>query len=195
MTQEIKITAEPRDEKTCRFIVDRPIFPGHSFYFSSKEHASGSPMAEKLFELDGVESLLVQDNQVTVTANTEGNWMPLAKQVGAAIRSVLQAGVPLISESVLSSLPPAQEIRTRVQELFEQQINPAIAGHGGWVELIDVRDNEVFIRMGGGCQGCGMASLTLRQGIEKTIRKLVPEVGAIMDATDHASGRNPYYQR
>ena len=68
-----------------------------------------------------------------------------------------------------------------------------MAAHGGWVELIDVQKNEVFIRMGGGCQGCGMADVTLKQGVEKSIRQAIPEVGAIMDTTDHASGRNPYY--
>jgi Fe-S cluster biogenesis protein NfuA len=72
-------------------------------------------------------------------------------------------------------------------------INPAVAAHGGVVELIDVQRNDVFLRMGGGCQGCGMASMTLRQGVESAIRRTVPEVGAIMDTTDHAAGRNPYY--
>jgi Fe-S cluster biogenesis protein NfuA len=80
-----------------------------------------------------------------------------------------------------------------VQKILDTEINPAVASHGGWVELIDVKKNEVFIRMGGGCQGCGMADVTLKQGVEKTIRQQIPEIGAIMDTTDHASGRNPYY--
>jgi Fe-S cluster biogenesis protein NfuA len=120
--------------------------------------------------------------------------MPLAKEVGAAIRSVLQSGKPPVSTEITSSIPPAEEIGRRIQELFDTEINPAIAAHGGQVELIDVKGNEVFIRLGGGCQGCGMASVTLKNGIEKAIRAAVPEVGAIMDTTDHASGRNPYYQ-
>ena len=120
--------------------------------------------------------------------------MPLANQVGAIIRSVLQSDEAPVPESILSSLPPVEELTQRIRELFEKQINPAIAAHGGFVELIDVKGNEVFIRMGGGCQGCGMANVTLRNGIEKTIRTSVPDVGAIMDTTDHASGRNPYYQ-
>ena len=84
-------------------------------------------------------------------------------------------------------------IKKRVQSILDQEINPAVAAHGGWVELIDVKRNEVFIRMGGGCQGCGMADVTLKQGVERSIREAIPEVGAIMDTTDHASGRNPYY--
>ena len=66
--------------------------------------------------------------------------------------------------------------------------------HGGWVELIDVRKNAIYLRLGGGCQGCGAADVTLRQGIERSIRQMIPEVGEILDTTDHAAGRNPYYQ-
>jgi Fe-S cluster biogenesis protein NfuA len=194
MTQELRITAEPRDPETCRFIVDRPVLPGGSVYFGDKRRAAGSPLAEKLFALEGIDSVLIQDNVVTVTAGTGGDWMPLAKQVGGVIRSVLQSDQPPVSDTVLSSMPPAEEISKKIQELFDKQINPAIASHGGFVELIDVKGNEVFIRMGGGCQGCGMANLTLRNGIEKAIRQSVPDVGAIMDTTDHAAGRNPYYQ-
>jgi Fe-S cluster biogenesis protein NfuA len=194
MTQEIKITAEPKDPETCRFIVDRPILPDGSVYFGDKERAAGSPLAEKLFEHQDIEAVLIQDNVVTVTAETGGDWMPLAKQVGASIRSVLQSETAPVSDTIFSDLPPAEEISKRVQDLFDKQINPAIASHGGFVELIDVKGNEVFIRMGGGCQGCGMASMTLRNGIEKAIRQTVPDVGAIMDTTDHAAGRNPYYQ-
>ena len=194
MTQETRITAEPRDPESCRFIVDQPLFPNASVYFGDKERAANSPLAAKLFELEGVEAVLIQDNVVTVNAQTGGDWMPMAKQVGAIIRSVLQSDETPVPESILSSLPPVEELTQRIRELFEKQINPAIAAHGGFVELIDVKGNEVFIRMGGGCQGCGMANVTLRNGIEKTIRTSVPDVGAIMDTTDHASGRNPYYQ-
>ena len=194
MTQEIKITAEPKDPETCRFIVDRPVLPGGSVYFGDKERAVGSPLAEKLFELEDIEAVLIQDSYITVTGTTGGDWATLAKQVGGAIRSVLQSDRAPVSDTILSSLPPAEEISKKIQELFDKQINPAIASHGGFVELIDVKGNEVFIRMGGGCQGCGMANLTLRNGIEKAIRQSLPDVGAIMDTTDHAAGRNPYYQ-
>jgi len=193
MTEEIRITAEPKDNNTCRFVVDRPIYQDGSAFFGNKERASGSGLAEKLFAIEGVSSVLIQDNLVTVTAATGGNWTPIAKQVGASIRAVLANGEKPVSDAVLSSIPDADVIKKRVQSILDQEINPAVAAHGGWVELIDVKRNEVFIRMGGGCQGCGMADVTLKQGVEKSIRQAIPEVGAIMDTTDHASGRNPYY--
>ena len=85
------------------------------------------------------------------------------------------------------------ELKTKVQELIETMINPAVAGHGGFVELIDVQDNRVYLQMGGGCQGCGAADVTLKSGIERLIKDELPEVTEVLDTTDHAAGANPYY--
>jgi Fe/S biogenesis protein NfuA len=82
----------------------------------------------------------------------------------------------------------------RVQELIDERINPGVGAHGGHVELLDVKDNTVFVRLGGGCQGCGMVDVTLRQGIEALIREEIPEIQQVVDTTDHAAGNNPYYQ-
>lgn len=86
-----------------------------------------------------------------------------------------------------------QELRTKVQELIDNMINPAVAGHGGYVELIDVQDKRVYLQMGGGCQGCGAADITLKAGIERLLREELPEIEEVLDTTDHASGQNPYY--
>ena len=85
------------------------------------------------------------------------------------------------------------EIKERVQHLLDTSINPGVAGHGGFVRLMDVQDNVVYLQMGGGCQGCGMADVTLKAGIESLIKEEIPEVAEVLDTTDHAAGRNPYY--
>jgi Fe/S biogenesis protein NfuA len=85
------------------------------------------------------------------------------------------------------------DLKTRVQELIDTMINPAVAGHGGYVELIDVQDKRVYLQMGGGCQGCGAADITLKAGIERLLKEELPEIVEILDTTDHASGSNPYY--
>ena len=85
------------------------------------------------------------------------------------------------------------DIKERVQELLDNSINPAVASHGGHVQLIDVKDNVAYIQMGGGCQGCGAADVTLKMGIERMIKEEIPEIQEILDTTDHASGQNPYY--
>ena len=85
------------------------------------------------------------------------------------------------------------ELKTKVQDLIETMINPAVAGHGGFVQLIDVQDNRVYLQMGGGCQGCGAADVTLKSGIERLIKEEIPEITEVLDTTDHAAGDNPYY--
>ena len=86
-------------------------------------------------------------------------------------------------------------IAAAVQEIIDSYINPSIASHGGYVNLLDVRDQRAYIEMGGGCQGCGMANVTLKQGIEVAIKEAVPSVQEVVDSTDHASGTNPYFQQ
>lgn len=81
-----------------------------------------------------------------------------------------------------------------VQDVITEQINPGIASHGGWVMLLDVKDDTAYIQLGGGCVGCGMVDVTLKQGIEVMLKGAVPQLKAVVDTTDHASGTNPYYQ-
>src|SRR5688500_5395546 len=81
-----------------------------------------------------------------------------------------------------------------VQEVIDRQINPGVGSHGGMVTLVDVKDGTAFLRFGGGCQGCAAVDVTLKQGVETAIRAAVPSISAIVDATDHEAGANPYYQ-
>ncbi len=173
--------------------MDRPLFPDGSAWFDREGELGGSPMAASLLELAGVQGVLIQEEVVTVHAEEQQNWMPLGREIGRRIRETLGAGVAAVDPSVLDDLPPAETIRERVQQVLTDEINPAVASHGGWIDLVGVEKNQVFLRMGGGCQGCGMATATLRQGVERALRRSVPQIGAILDTTDHAAGQNPYY--
>jgi len=84
-------------------------------------------------------------------------------------------------------------VADRVKHVIELQVNPAIASHGGSVTLIEVRDDVVYLEMEGGCQGCGMAAVTLAQGIRRIIMEAIPEIRDIVDVTNHDAGANPYY--
>jgi Fe/S biogenesis protein NfuA len=86
------------------------------------------------------------------------------------------------------------DLARRVIAVLERDVNPAIAAHGGHAELVAVEGATAYLRLGGGCQGCGMATVTLSQGIEVAITEAVPQIDAIVDVTDHASGRNPYFE-
>jgi Fe/S biogenesis protein NfuA len=84
-------------------------------------------------------------------------------------------------------------IAEKVQQLLVEQINPGLAAHGGFAELKGVEDTVVYVTMGGGCQGCAVSAMTLRDGIARSIQESIPEVTEVIDTTDHASGENPYY--
>ena len=97
----------------------------------------------------------------------------------------------------ITAPPPADlsgDVAQRVTQVITTQINPSIASHGGQAELVAVDDGTAYLRLSGGCQGCGMATVTLTQGIEVAIRESVPEIIRVTDVTDHASGSNPYYE-
>jgi Fe/S biogenesis protein NfuA len=92
-----------------------------------------------------------------------------------------------------SALRISGPLAERVQQVIDEVINPGIAAHGGYVELVDVSDDTLYLRMGGGCQGCAASAATLRMGIERMVREEVPEIQNIIDVTDHTAGANPYY--
>jgi Fe/S biogenesis protein NfuA len=110
---------------------------------------------------------------------------------------VVNPNKPDPASPAIGGRPPADlsgPVPQRVMQVIEQQINPAIAAHGGSAELVAVEEDTVYVRLGGGCVGCGMATVTLGQGIEVAILEAVPEVRQVVDVTDHASGTNPYYE-
>ncbi|HEX7005207.1 MAG TPA: NifU family protein [Trueperaceae bacterium] len=107
------------------------------------------------------------------------------------VEGVMQSGFRVFYPSPTWDDPVAQ----KVQDVLDRQINPGVASHGGTVSLERVEEGVAYISLGGGCQGCGAADITLRQGIERMILEQVPEVTRVADVTDHASGTNPYYKR
>lgn len=109
---------------------------------------------------------------------------------------IVNPNTPPVSEG--SAAPPPGDITSdlarRVMALLDEQINPSIAGHGGRADLVSVDGDVVYLRLSGGCQGCGMASVTLSQGIEVALRDEIPEITQVVDVTDHAGGSNPYFE-
>ena len=189
---EIRVTAEPIDNSRCKFVVSEPLYEAGLRRFASPEDAQGSPLAEAILAIEGVTEVIVSGDTVTVVKDTPGQWQMTARAVGAAIRSALQRGGPVIVPKAAAA-DGDNALYEQVADIFETRINPMVASHGGRVDLIDVHDGVVLLRLGGGCQGCGMANVTLRQGIETTLRQMVPQVQGIMDVTDHAAGTDPYF--
>ena len=192
---KITITGEPTmNPATCKFIVDRPVYPGKSAYFGNRQASEASMLARKLFEIPEVESVLIAENQITVTKSGANPWPEIGKNIGAKIREQIRSKEPAVDEDYSGALPGEDEIRHKVQDLFDREINPALGSHGGSVELVDVKGNSVYVKLGGGCQGCASAKMTLKMGIERILRERIPELGEVLDATDHTAGSDPYYQ-
>jgi Fe-S cluster biogenesis protein NfuA len=198
--EPVKIRAEPSavDPDACKFVVSRTVHPGGPFFFDRPEKAEGSPLVEALFRLQGIRTVLVSANVVTVGKTADANWAYLLKPIGAAIRAQLTTGVPaLVADAPALKFGDRTdgELKGALQELIDREINPGIASHGGAIHVVDVKDGVLYLRMEGGCQGCSASTVTLRQGVEVVVKKHVREIRDIVDVTDHASGSNPYLTR
>ena len=109
----------------------------------------------------------------------------------------LRVDNPNTPSPAIGAPPPADlsgDVPQRVIQVLDQQVNPAIAAHGGRAELVAVEQGTAYLRLGGGCQGCAMATVTLSQGIETAIIEAVPEITSVVDVTDHQTGTNPYFE-
>ena len=197
LTTPLRIRAEssPADPNSMRFVLDREVQAGALASYSHAAAAQGAPLAEALFAIAGVRSIDVSGAVVTVVKAADSDWDTLKHSIADALRSsVTRSATPLgFMAKAGGQARTDAEICLAVQDVLDRQANPAIARHGGNVSVIDVRDGVVSIRMSGGCQGCSSSAATLRGGVEKMIRAVVSEVRDIVDVTDHAAGKTPYY--
>ncbi len=130
-------------------------------------------------------SIVIDAASVTFLQDTELSYQQTATGSQLVVKAPhLKAKAPAIDGSLVS----------RVEHVIATEINPQVASHGGRVTLLELRaDGTAVLQFGGGCQGCGMKDQTLKHGVEKTLRARVPELTAVLDATDHAAGKNPYH--
>ena len=167
--------------------------------------SEGSPMAPS-FELTlvggsdrGEEDLEVDEGDFVVVVDPdsalklEGATVDFVDRVNGSGFEIIPATASIAAAS--SSRVAKGGLAEKVQLILDEQVNPSIAGHGGQINLVDVKGTEVFMEMTGGCQGCAMSRMTLRQGVERTIQQHVPEVTMIHDVTDHAAGETPYFSQ
>jgi len=142
---------------------------------------------EEEMETDGL-AVFVKTADVATLEGAAVDYIERVNESGFEVRPVASTTAPG-TRRVANTTGP---IADRVREVLDSQVNPAIAAHGGQITLIDVEDNEIYVEMGGGCQGCALSRMTLRQGVERMLREAIPELTAVHDVTDHSSGENPY---
>jgi Fe-S cluster biogenesis protein NfuA len=194
----IPIRAEPQaDPGVCRFVIEggQELLSEGSYLCRDAGQAQGAPLLESLFAIDGLSQAWIAGNSVTVQKSSDAPWTDIGKQVGTVLRAHLDSGRKFVPPVAAKNAGSSSALAERIRTILDTQVNPGVAGHGGRIELIDIQGGRVFLKMSGGCQGCGAAKVTLKQGVEKTLRALIPEITEVVDVTDHSAGANPYYAR
>jgi Fe/S biogenesis protein NfuA len=183
--QYFKRLIEQQDEQGLgfRIAVNQPGTPGAScdLQFSQQEQRMKD---DHVIAYDGFEMFV---------ANSSEPWLA---EASIDFEEDETGGQLTIKAPGIKGVAPSSDddLEDRVGWLLETEINPSLASHGGRVALVEITEKmEVVLEFGGGCQGCGMADVTLKQGIEQTLIHNIPEITAVLDVTDHQSGQNPYY--
>jgi Fe-S cluster biogenesis protein NfuA len=188
------------------FLSGQPVITGSAAVKDPAESASEDPIGAQIKDLidTRIRPAATQDGgDVTFRGFKDGvvylEFYGSASGLMNGIENMLRHYVPEVEavKDHRDALPKAG-LETpegkAIQDLLEEQVNPAVAAHGGHISLVDVQDDTVYIRLEGGCQGCGMADVTLKQGVATEIRRVAPGITKVLDVTDHAGGTNPYYQ-
>jgi Fe-S cluster biogenesis protein NfuA len=263
------------DPAVVKFLPGRPVAGSRTVAFSDADTAEASPLAARLFTVDGVGGVTLGRDHIAVTRTDGAEWDTLRPAVLRAVMEHFMAGDPVLGDDgsddadddgsevieqirelidtriqpavsqsggavifqgfedgvVLIDIEgPAMAMKLGIENMLkhyvpevtavqsfeeyerlkspsmnttealairrvlDEEVNPAVASHGGHIALINVEPDTVYIRLEGGCQGCGMADMTLKNGVEAAIKQVVPAITSVLDVTDHAGGDNPYYQ-
>lgn len=187
---------ENSSEASRRFILQSAISQREKTYTDSTE-AMGSPIASKIFGFPWTESVTVGAQFVEIKKQDWVEWSVLEEPLKGLIEEHFADAENGVEENPEAPTAKASTLDTpeakTIQKLIEDQINPALAAHSGYVVLHSVENDQVFLEMGGGCQGCAMSYQTMKEGIEGAIKEVVPSIKEVVDVTNHAQGDNPFY--
>jgi Fe/S biogenesis protein NfuA len=163
---------------------------GEFTYDLSLKPLAAAGGAHAVDHLDGLPIVIPADDADAVRGATI-DWSDDLMRGGLVVSNPNKPS-PVVETPAADGL--SGDVAERVAQVLERHINPAIAMHGGMAQLVGVEGDTAYVRLGGGCQGCGLAGVTLDQGIESAIVGAVPEVTRVVDVTDHAAGESPYYE-
>ena len=169
-------TPNPR---SIKFLTDRTLLATGSADFRTPESCASSPLAHELFELEHVEGVFICQNFVTVTADRDDVWKTLSPQVVDVMKERLASGEPIVTETAKVDASDDGEVVTKIKEILDTQIRPAVAMDGGDIVFVAYDEGIVQLRMQGACGGCPSATATLKQGIEARLRHFIPQVRTV----------------
>lgn len=171
---------------TLKYAVNRTIMPRGAATFQRVEEAAGvSPLAEKLLKLDGIMAVMLGRDFVTITKSEEGDWDQVHKGATQMIEAHLTANEPVIhvdSHTASGHKGGNSEIETKIREILDSEIRPAVAMDGGDITFDRFEDGVVYVYLQGSCSGCPSSTMTLKMGIETRLREAIPEVREVVSA-------------
>lgn len=172
--------------ESLKFVVNKMLSPERSADFRTAEEATGHPLAEALFEKDYVQGFFISGNFVTITKSPELEWIEIVPEIRAFLKDYVTEGKPVLGEfkeevsGTTEDLSGRPEIDQKIIGILNQYVKPAVEMDGGNIEFQSFEDGRVSLVMQGSCSGCPSATLTLKQGIEGLLKKMVPEVQEVV---------------
>jgi Fe-S cluster biogenesis protein NfuA len=185
------IKANVLNKETCRFDFEKQIAKS-AFTIDSAQQAGFSPVAKKLFGFPWVEKLQIGQTFIELNKKEWVDWDVIVEPLVGLLEEHFTANTTL-EEPLPEKANVATDEATTLRKYIEEQINPSLASHGGFVELKSLENKVAYLAMGGGCQGCASSQATMVDGIENALKNEFKFVERVVDVTDHAMGENPFY--
>lgn len=198
-----------KSEDVFFFTASIPLLNNGIVECKSPSETNGSPLFTELFNLPWVKEASAE-GRALIVKKKEGSahWQSLAPEIAALIRKLHQENVSFFTDAYprkkkntsSPASPPINEnnintpLGKKIQQVLKEKVSPGLASHGGYADMVDLKEGKVFLYFGGGCQGCSQASVTVKQGIEKILLGEFPELSAVIDVTDHSIGNHPFYK-
>ena len=178
-------TEQTPNPATIKFIPGQIVMAQGSAEFREADKAGRSPLAMRLFRIDGVAAVFLASDFVSVTRDAESDWSFLKPQILAAIMEHYLSGLPVIEGvAEIADNGIESEIVLQIRELLDTRVRPAVARDGGDIDFVKFEDGIVWLHMKGACAGCPSSTATLKHGIENMLKHYVPEIKAVEQYQD-----------
>jgi Fe-S cluster biogenesis protein NfuA len=195
MSTPVELRIEDPKENSDTLVIEAslPAAEGTPIYATTAAEAGGNRLAKDLIETGVLDAVLMQGKTITLLKPVDGKpWQPVVDRC----RQIIETHFDQMEEqgSIKRDMSPEEKtLALEIQEVFNLELNPMVASHGGFIEVLAVNDDTLYIHMGGGCQGCSMSTATLKQGVETLVLQKFTQITHILDTTDHAAGTNPFF--
>jgi Fe-S cluster biogenesis protein NfuA len=165
--------------ESMKFVANKMILPNDSIDFRSNDNVKHCPMAEELFGFDFVKGVFIMNNFVSITKKPDYDWFDIMPEIKKFVQKYLEDEKPILTKKEELSDEEEDEIVTKIKQLLEDHVKPAVEMDGGAIDFKSFEEGVVTVMMKGSCSGCPSSTLTLKAGIENLLKRMIPEVEAV----------------